>query len=154
MNSITCTPKAFISESGHAFCPVCPRTLLRFAIHSRHHARCARCNATFIAEPETAFYQVNTPHFLQRFAQSKSGILAAALGASIAMASCEDKATPSVQQQSPDMTKPETTPTNEPHPTEEITESEDKPFERPSRIYGAPQIKDRPPVRKIPKGER
>lgn len=82
-------PLVYMSESGHAFCPACSRTLLAFSTLEPHTAQCAVCAQQMRAELEVAHYA--TEGGAARLMRGRGGVVAAALGLSLCLAACEDQ---------------------------------------------------------------
>lgn len=197
-------PTAYMSETGHAFCPVCVRTLLKFEQVAPHDAICARCDTLIHAELETAHYTRSSPHTHQdvfaRLRRGRGGVIAAALGVSLSLAACKEPVTPEPPPllgtdmhaasehdagEAPDALTPDTSAPDagaeqddgedlsdmsesedagdeldssnikkpvakKPLPTSEIVETDERPFNRDVKIYGAPPMFD-PPGGKTPR---
>lgn len=82
-------PLVYMSESGHAFCPVCSRTLLAFSTLEPHIAQCAVCAQHMRAELEVAHYA--PAGGAARLMRGRGGVVAAALGLSLCLAACEEQ---------------------------------------------------------------
>lgn len=194
-------PTAYMSETGHAFCPVCVRTLLKFEKIEPHDAICARCETLIHAELETAHYTISSQDVFARLRRGRGGVIAAALGVSLSLAACKEPVTsgqPDMHAASehdageaPDASTPdESAPdagagqddgedlsagdedmsdaedmgeapdastsatkkpvVKKPSPTSEIIETNERPFDRDVKIYGAPPMFDPPPEKILP----